>query len=68
MWTCRPPSCACPGVRLWTVSAPTSPTLRFGFELKDISDIVKDCGFGVFSGAVQGGGSVRLINGQRPRR
>lgn len=38
------------------------PDLRFGFELKDISDIVKDCGFGVFSGAVQGGGSVRLIN------
>ena len=38
------------------------PDMRFGFELKDISDIVKDCGFGVFSGAVQGGGSVRLIN------
>ena len=38
------------------------PDLRFGFELKDISDIVKDCGFGVFSGPVQAGGSVRLIN------
>lgn len=38
------------------------PDLRFGFELKDISDIVKDCEFGVFSSAVQGGGSVRLIN------
>lgn len=38
------------------------PDLRFGFELKDISDLVKDCGFGVFSSAVQGGGSVRLIN------
>ena len=38
------------------------PDLRFGFELKDISDIVKDCGFGVFSGPVQNGGSVRLIN------
>ena len=38
------------------------PDLRFGFEIKDISDIVKDCGFGVFSSAVQGGGSVRLIN------
>ncbi len=37
------------------------PDLRFGFELKDISDIVKDCGFGVFADAV-GGGSVRLIN------
>ena len=38
------------------------PDLRFGFELKDISDIVKDCGFQVFSGPVQAGGSVRLIN------
>ena len=38
------------------------PDLRFGFEIKDISDIVKDCGFGVFSGPVAEGGSVRLIN------
>ena len=38
------------------------PDLRFGFELKDISDIVKDCGFQVFSGPVAEGGSVRLIN------
>ena len=38
------------------------PDLRFGFELKDISDIVKGCGFGVFSSAIEAGGSVRLIN------
>ena len=38
------------------------PDMRFGFELKDISDLVKDCGFGVFSGPVAEGGSVRLIN------
>ena len=38
------------------------PDLRFGFELKNISDIVKDCGFKVFSGPVEAGGSVRLIN------
>ncbi len=38
------------------------PDMRFGFELKDISNIVKDCGFGVFSGPVAEGGSVRLIN------
>ncbi len=38
------------------------PDLRFGFELKDISDLVKDCGFGVFSAPVAAGGSVRLIN------
>ena len=38
------------------------PDTRFGMELCDISDIVKDCGFKVFSGAVQNGGSVRCIN------
>ena len=38
------------------------PDLRFGMELKDVSEIVKDCGFGVFSGAVANGGTVRGIN------
>ena len=38
------------------------PDLRFGMELTDVSDTVKDCGFGVFSGAVAGGGTVRGIN------
>ncbi len=38
------------------------PDLRFGFELKDISDIVKDSGFKVFSGAIQSGGMVKGIN------
>ncbi len=38
------------------------PDLRFGFELCDISDLVKNCGFGVFSAPVAEGGSVRLIN------
>ena len=38
------------------------PDMRFGFELKDISDLVKDCGFGVFTSAIEAGGSVRLIN------
>ena len=38
------------------------PDMRFGFELKDISDIVKDCSFQVFSAPVAAGGSVRLIN------
>ena len=38
------------------------PDMRFGFELKDISDIVKDCSFQVFSALVAAGGSVRLIN------
>lgn len=38
------------------------PDLRFGFELKNLSDIVKDSEFKVFSGAVQNGGSVRAIN------
>ena len=38
------------------------PDLRFGFELCDISDIVKDCGFKVFSEPANAGGGVRLIN------
>lgn len=38
------------------------PDLRFGFELKDISNIVKDSGFKVFSQTVENGGSVRGIN------
>ncbi len=38
------------------------PDLRFGFELCDLSEVVKDCGFKVFSGAVAAGGSVRAIN------
>lgn len=38
------------------------PDTRFGYELVDISDIVKDSSFKVFSGAVGNGGSVRLIN------
>ncbi len=38
------------------------PDVRYGMELFDISDIAKDCGFSVFSGAVEAGGSVRGIN------
>ncbi|KNY28107.1 aspartate--tRNA ligase [Pseudobacteroides cellulosolvens] len=38
------------------------PDIRFGFELKDVSDIVADCGFKVFADAVKNGGSVRAIN------
>ena len=38
------------------------PDLRFGMELQNVSDIVKDCGFGVFTGALENGGSVRGIN------
>ncbi|MGM9645261.1 MAG: aspartate--tRNA ligase [Eubacteriales bacterium] len=37
------------------------PDTRFGMEIQDISDIVKDSGFSVFSGAVAAGGSVRAI-------
>ncbi|MBM7613900.1 aspartate--tRNA ligase [Alkaliphilus hydrothermalis] len=38
------------------------PDVRFGFELVNVSHLVKDCGFKVFSGAVENGGSVRCIN------
>ena len=48
------------------------PDTRFGMELKDVSDIVKDCGFGVFTSALEQGGSVRGINaegqGAMPRK
>lgn len=37
------------------------PDTRFAMEIQDISDLVENCGFGVFSGAVQGGGTVRGI-------
>lgn len=38
------------------------PDLRFGMEIKNLSDIVKDCSFKVFVGAIENGGSVRGIN------
>lgn len=38
------------------------PDTRFGMELQDVTQVVKDCGFGVFTGAIQNGGSVRGIN------
>ncbi len=48
------------------------PDTRFGMELHDVSDVVKGCGFGVFTGALQNGGSVRGINaegqGAMPRK
>ncbi len=37
------------------------PDTRFGMEIINISDIVKDCGFGVFTSAIADGGSVRAI-------
>lgn len=38
------------------------PDTRFGMELTDVSEIVRSCGFGVFTGALEAGGSVRGIN------
>ena len=38
------------------------PDTRFGMELRDVSAVVRDCGFGVFTGALESGGSVRGIN------
>lgn len=37
------------------------PDTRFGMEIQDFSDMVADCGFGVFADAVKNGGSVRAI-------
>lgn len=48
------------------------PDTRFGMELVNVSDIVKECGFGVFTGALEQGGSVHGINakgqGAMPRK
>lgn len=48
------------------------PDLRFGMELKNVSEVVKDCEFVVFKGALENGGSVRGINangqGAMPRK
>lgn len=48
------------------------PDTRFGMELKNVSELVKDCGFGVFTGALENGGTVRGINangqGSTPRK
>ena len=40
------------------------PDMRFGMELKNVSEVVKDCGFSVFTGALEAGGSVRGINAE----
>ncbi len=37
------------------------PDTRFDMKIKDLSDIVKGCGFGVFTGALESGGTVRAI-------
>ena len=48
------------------------PDTRFGMELINVSEVVKGCGFGVFTGALDQGGSVRGINakgqGAMPRK
>ena len=48
------------------------PDTRFGMELVDVSEVVKDCEFGVFTSAIAEGGSVRGINakgqGSMPRK
>ena len=38
------------------------PDTRFGMELCDVSKVVEGCGFSVFTGALENGGSVRGIN------
>ncbi len=38
------------------------PDVRFGFELVDLSNIVKDCEFKIFASAIKNGGAVKAIN------
>ena len=44
------------------------PDLRFGYEIFDLSETVKDCGFGVFDNALAQGGTVRGIMHRRRRQ
>ena len=48
------------------------PDIRFGMELTNVTDVVKDCEFAVFKGAIENGGTVRGINakgqGGMPRK
>ncbi|MFR9308278.1 MAG: aspartate--tRNA ligase, partial [Lachnospiraceae bacterium] len=48
------------------------PDLRFGMKLHDVTELVRDCGFSVFTGAIASGGTVRGINaegqGAMPRK
>lgn len=48
------------------------PDTRFGMELTDVTEVVKDCEFVVFKGAIENGGTVRGINakgqGEMPRK
>ena len=40
------------------------PDMRFGMELHDVSEVVRDCDFVVFKSALENGGSVRGINAE----
>ena len=40
------------------------PDMRFGIELHDVSEVVRDCDFVVFKSALENGGSVRGINAE----
>lgn len=48
------------------------PDLRFGMELVNVTDVVRECSFAVFQGAIESGGTVRGINakgqGAMPRK
>lgn len=44
------------------------PDIRFDMKIQDISDLVKDCGFSVFTSAIENGGSVRAIVTRMHRR
>ena len=48
------------------------PDIRFGMELHDVTEVVRECEFAVFRGAVENGGSIRGINakgqGNMPRK
>ena len=51
-----------PWIEAMTRFGSDKPDIRFGYELTDLSSVLANCGFKVFSGAIENGGSVRAIN------
>ncbi len=51
-----------PWIEAMTRFGSDKPDIRFGYELTDLSSVLAGCGFKVFAGAIENGGSVRGIN------
>ena len=72
MWMCQLPIQRMTWQEAMDRFGSDKPDTRFGMELNDVTDVVKDCEFAVFKNAIADGGSVRGINakgqGTMPRK